>query len=245
MTHLRPAPASGPAKKALGHRGLLSLTRRVAALLAALSLPALVLGGCAWLSVADGLDAQATQMMRQSFHAEGPAGMDRIEQDAFNAACSQAAGQPLASADDERLRAQAIQSIRQPSDGVFLGDWREGERIAQSGRGLTWTDRTSDPAANGGGCYNCHRISPAELSYGTLGPSLYHYGRDRSVIDPASPQAGPVVQYTWAKLWNAKAFNACSAMPRFGAKGLLDERQIKHLMALLLDPDSPVNRDLP
>jgi sulfur-oxidizing protein SoxX len=30
-------------------------------------------------------------------------------------------------------------------------------------------------------------------------------------------------------------------MPRFGHKGILDPQQIKHLMALLLDPGSPVN----
>jgi len=31
-------------------------------------------------------------------------------------------------------------------------------------------------------------------------------------------------------------------MPRFGHAKVLDENQIRHLMALLLDPASPVNR---
>ena len=31
-------------------------------------------------------------------------------------------------------------------------------------------------------------------------------------------------------------------MPRFGHKGLLNEEQIRHVMALLLDPKSPVNQ---
>ena len=31
-------------------------------------------------------------------------------------------------------------------------------------------------------------------------------------------------------------------MPRFGHAGLLDEDQIRDLMALLLDPKSPVNQ---
>ncbi|HEU5297155.1 MAG TPA: sulfur oxidation c-type cytochrome SoxX, partial [Burkholderiaceae bacterium] len=35
---------------------------------------------------------------------------------------------------------------------------------------------------------------------------------------------------------------ACSNMPRFGHMGLLDEDQLRHLMALLLDPASPVNQ---
>ena len=44
------------------------------------------------------------------------------------------------------------------------------------------------------------------------------------------------------KLWNAKAYNACSDMPRFGHAGILNEQQIRDVMALLLDPQSPVNK---
>jgi L-cysteine S-thiosulfotransferase len=62
------------------------------------------------------------------------------------------------------------------------------------------------------------------------------------VQDPLSPASAPIVQYTWGKLWNSKAYSACSNMPRFGHKGLLDETQIRHVMALLLDPKSPVNQ---
>ena len=31
-------------------------------------------------------------------------------------------------------------------------------------------------------------------------------------------------------------------MPRFGHAGMLDETQLKNIMALLLDPKSPVNQ---
>jgi sulfur-oxidizing protein SoxX len=31
-------------------------------------------------------------------------------------------------------------------------------------------------------------------------------------------------------------------MPRAGHKGILTEQQLKHVMALLLDPKSPVNQ---
>ena len=105
---------------------------------------------------------------------------------------------------------------------------------------MTW----SDPAgsSNGGNCYNCHKISEAEISHGTLGPSLYNYGKLRGVKDPADPVSAPIVQYTWGKLYNAKAYNACSGMPRFGHAKLLSEKQLQDLMALLLDPQSPVNQ---
>ena len=62
------------------------------------------------------------------------------------------------------------------------------------------------------------------------------------VKDAASPASKPIVEYTWGKIWNAKAYNACSNMPRSGHMGNLSETQIKHIMALLLDPASPVNK---
>jgi len=47
---------------------------------------------------------------------------------------------------------------------------------------------------------------------------------------------------TYAGIYNSKSFNLCSEMPRFGHIGALDEKQIKNLVALLLDPESPVNK---
>ena len=88
---------------------------------------------------------------------------------------------------------------------------------------------------NGGNCYNCHQLSPKEISYGTIGPSLYQYGKLRGDTEE-------VRRTTWAKIWNSKASNACSNMPRAGHMGIITEKQIKDLMALLLDPKSPVNQ---
>ena len=206
-----------------------------------LALGTVALAGCAAAPTAPDHDALAAKMMRESFRSEGIAQVERLQQDAANAACSQALGAKL---DDERANAltqAAMKTVRYPADGRFLGDWREGEKLAQNGRGMTWTDKSAAPEANGGNCYNCHQISKAEISFGTIGPSLYQYGRLRGVADPAAPAARTVVEYTWAKIWNPRATNACSEMPRFGHAGLLNEQQIRHLMALLLDPQSPVN----
>ncbi|HQR77850.1 MAG TPA: sulfur oxidation c-type cytochrome SoxX, partial [Burkholderiaceae bacterium] len=46
----------------------------------------------------------------------------------------------------------------------------------------------------------------------------------------------------WGKIWNTHAFNLCSQMPRYGDAGILSEAQIRDVMALLLDPNSPVNK---
>jgi len=210
--------------------------------LLALVCSAWLLAGCTTLLSGGVDDARVAKMMDTSFRPEGIAGLDRLQQDAANAACSAAQdGSPPAEV-VEAIQRDALQSVKMPADGKFLGDWREGEKLAQNGRGMTWSDKSALPRDNGGNCLNCHQVTREEVAYGTLGPSLYHYGRDRGVTDPNSPTAQPIIAYTWTKIYNAKSYNACSGMPRFGHKGLLDEAQIKDLMALLLDPNSPVNR---
>lgn len=208
-----------------------------------LSVAALLsMAGCALLQPGPNYAELVKQMMDGSFRNEGIANTDRLTQDQANAACSEAQGANPPDAVVEAIQQAALKSVRMPSDGKFTGDWREGEKLAQNGRGMTWTDKTALPKDNGGNCLNCHQVTKEELSYGTLGPSLYHYGKDRGVLDPESPEARPIVEYTWTKIYNAKSYNACSGMPRFGHAGLLDEKQMKDLMALLLDPKSPVNR---
>jgi len=188
------------------------------------------------------LDKLTKDIVARSFRAEGQAQLDRVNPDEDNLLCAQAdlTGATI----DEKLataiEARNMQTIKPPADGKYLGDFKEGEKIAQSGSGKTWTDKAD--AANGGNCYNCHQISKEELSYGTLGPSLYNYGKMRGVANPSSPESKPIVEYTWGKINNPRAYNACSSMPRFGHKGVLTEMQIKHVMALLLDPASPVNK---
>jgi sulfur-oxidizing protein SoxX len=201
-----------------------------------------VLAGCAVLSPSSALDARLDEMMKTSFRDEGIAGIDRLRQDPANDACSDALGKDLSADLAKKLEAEGMKTIKAPTDGRYLGDWKRGEVLAQSGRGMTWTDKSADTSANGGNCYNCHQLSKEEISYGTIGPSLYNYGKLRGVTDPSSPAAKPMIEYTWGKLWNTRAYNACSNMPRFGHAGLLSEAQLKDLMALLLDPQSPVNR---
>ncbi len=199
-----------------------------------------MLAACATLPSSAELDQQALAMMKSSFRDQGIAKVDRLEQDLGQSACS--SDKPPTEAVAKQVEQQAMASIKPPSDGRYLGDWKEGERIAQNGRGMTWTDVTIATSSNGGNCYNCHAIDKKEISFGTIGPSLYQFGKLRGVTNPDDPAAKPMLEYTWGKLWNSKAYAACSNMPRFGHAKLLDEEQLKHLMALLLDPKSPVNQ---
>ena len=78
-------------------------------------------------------------------------------------------------------------------------------------------------------------LTQAEISYGTIGPSLFQFGKTRGYTEEMR-------KYVYAKVYNSEAFNACSNMPRFGHNGILTEQQMKDLTALLLDPASPVNQ---
>jgi len=209
-------------------------------IIGSLILGALLAAGCATLPSSQELDQQAQAAIKASFRDEGIAKVERINQDLGQAACSsdKAPTEDVA----KRVEAEALATIRPPAGGRYLGNWREGEKLAQNGRGMTWSDASASPKSNGGNCYNCHQIDQAEISFGTIGPSLWNYGKLRGVKDPADPASAAIVQYTWGKLWNSKAYAACSNMPRFGHAKLLDEDQIRDIMALLLDPASPVNR---
>ena len=203
---------------------------------------AIVVAGCASLPDGATLDQMTQNAVKVGFRDQGIVKASVLDTDETNRACSAAdvAGKPLDEALASALQEQNLKSIRWPADGKYLGDWKEGEKLAQSGRGLTWTDDAK--TANGGNCYNCHQIDKKEISYGTIGPSLYNYGKQRGVVDPDSEASKPIVQYTWGKIWNSKAYNACSNMPRAGHTGILNENQVRHIVALLLDPKSPVNQ---
>ena len=103
-------------------------------------------------------------------------------------------------------------TIRYPVDGKYLmGNWKEGEKIAAHGRGghIGFIQPDAPMTPRGGNCYACHQLAPKEIAYGTIGPSLQHFGKLRGNSDD-------IVKYAYDKIYNSNAFNACSNMPRFG-----------------------------
>jgi L-cysteine S-thiosulfotransferase len=203
---------------------------------------ALLAVGCASAPSVVDLNALTQQIVKASFRDQGIVKASILNTDETNQACSEAdaSGKPLDEKTAKRIEEINMKAIKWPSDGKFIGDWKEGEKIAQNGRGLTFTD--DEKTVNGGNCYNCHKIDEKEISYGTIGPSLHNYGKIRGITDPNSASARPIVEYTWGKIWNSKAYNACSNMPRAGHSGILTEAQVRHVVGLLLDPKSPVNK---
>jgi len=180
-------------------------------------------------------DADVRQMIESSFTSKGPATVEGVlNQDATQKACSQYPDRTkVPAAVATKVEAAELKQVKYPADNNWIGDWKEGEKIAQNGRGMQFTDTVG--GTNGGNCYACHQLTKAEISFGNIGPSLYNYGKLRG-------NSQEVVRYTWGKIWDSNAFSACSNMPRFGHKGILTEQQIRDVMALLLDPASPVNQ---
>jgi sulfur-oxidizing protein SoxX len=192
---------------------------------------AIALAGCATTKDEGAYRAEADAVIKRDFHARGIATMERVNQDELQRICTQYRDSPPFEV-QKRLEEAQLATIKLPADGKFMGDWKNGARIAESGRGMTWSDKAGN---NGGSCYNCHQLSPQQASFGTMGPSLLNFGKVRGY-------GADTQKYAYQKIYNSKAFNTCSSMPRFGNSGTLTEQQIKDLVAYLVDPASPVNR---
>ena len=156
----------------------------------------------------------------------------RVAQDEAQRLCTETRNTPKA-ADGEKLVARELATIVYPEDGNVMGDWKKGEKVAQTGTGGQFSD--GPDTVKGGNCYACHQMAKSELSYGTLGPSLQGYGKLKS-FDAAANKAA------YAKIYNAQSLLACSNMPRFGFHKFLSIEQIKDVTAYLMSPESPVNK---
>ena len=205
-------------------------------LVALASFSAVALAGCA--AVRTGADeaairAKAIDAMKTSFKEKGQAKLDRLNQDETQALCSVYTGHELPKDVAAKIERANMATIKWPADGKLVGDWKQGEKIAQEGRGFQYSDNPKGPS--GANCYACHQLTRQEISYGTIGPSLYNFGKIRGFNDETR-------RYAWGKISNSQAYNACSNMPRFGHNGILSEQQVRDVVALLVDPASPVNQ---
>ena len=205
-------------------------------LIALASFSAVTLAGCAAMRTgADeaAIRAKAIDAMKTSFKEKGQAKLDRLNQDETQALCSQYAGKELPKDVAATIEKSNLASIRYPQDGKLVGDWKRGERIAQDGRGFQYSDDPKGPV--GANCYACHQLTKQEISFGTMGPSLYNFGKLRGYTDEMR-------RYAWGKVYNSQAYSACTNMPRFGHAKILNEQQMRDVVALLIEPAPPVNQ---
>jgi sulfur-oxidizing protein SoxX len=181
----------------------LKLNKRKILSLAGLGIACASLLGCAALMAPpEPTQAEIKALLLASFKDNGQAKLDRLNQSELQEACSTYAQDIAKLPGDLRSKLQddALNAVKYPADGKYLGDWKEGEKVAQTGVGLQFSDKAGSPA--GGNCYACHQLDPKEISYGNIGPSLYNYGKLRG-------NSEDILKYTWAKVWNSHAYNAC------------------------------------
>src|SRR5258708_24211684 len=117
--------------------------------------------------------------MKASFRGAGRAKLDRLDQEEVQRLCSRYVGDkgmPKDVAEKIEKGQQAL--VKYPADGKYLGDWRNGQRIAQSGVGKQYSDDPAQPAR--GNCYACHQPSASDAAFATIGPPLHHYGNTRA-----------------------------------------------------------------
>jgi L-cysteine S-thiosulfotransferase len=170
--------------------------------------------------------------LKATFGKAPPEWQARIEPDETLKLCNQYRNN-VPPAEAGKIVTRELAKVAYPADGKLLGDWKEGAKIANNGRGGQFSDEPGTVA--GGNCYACHQMEKTELSYGTLGPSLTAYGKDRNY-------AADAIKNAFTKIYDSQAVLACTNMPRFGANKVLTEKQITDLVALLFDPESPVNK---
>jgi sulfur-oxidizing protein SoxX len=170
--------------------------------------------------------------VKRTWKAPAEGWQSRIDQDETQKVCSETRNEPNA-AQSNAILAREKANIVFPADGKVLGDWKKGERVANTGTGGQFSDRPD--TYRGGNCYACHQMAAKELSFGTLGPSLLEYGKNRKFKPEEAKEA-------YAKIYNAQSVQPCSNMPRFGVHKFLSEEQMKDVTAYLFDPESPVNK---
>jgi len=205
-------------------------------MLSAASLTALALAAAAPVVAQDrpakAAPALVETYLNATFGKASAEWQERIKPDPSLAACNLHHNDVPANVASEIMKREQARVVY-PADGKFLGSWKEGYKVANNGRGGQFSDPPGTVA--GGNCFACHQLDPKEVSYGTLGPSLAAYGKDRKYDAEAIKDA-------YTKIYNSQAAVPCSNMPRFGTNKVLSEQQIKDVMAYLFDPESPVNK---
>jgi sulfur-oxidizing protein SoxX len=190
--------------------------------------------GCAANKPEKDYRAEMLKMLKLDFKSKGSVYVEKFsQQDDVQKFCSSLEGKEATIVELAEVRKSQLETVKYPANGEYLGNWKAGNEIAANGKGGQFSDAVG--TVSGGNCFGCHQITKEEIAYGTIGPSLYQYRKLHGYSED-------VYKYTWAKIYNAQASIACSSMPRFGHNGILDEQQIKDVIALLLAPDSPVNQ---
>ena len=151
-------------------------------------------------------------------------------------------------------RCSSARPTEQPAEGGRRGDPAARDRRQSSIRPTTISGRLEE--GRGAGAVRLrpalHRLSAAPRERRQLlrlppadeaGGQLRH-ARPEPARNTAScaTSSEAEAKAAYEKIYNSHATFPCSTMPRFGANKVLTIEQIKDAVALLMSPDSPVNK---
>lgn len=194
-----------------------------------------VAAGCATYPDEATTRQMAEKMVFEAFSAS-PEHMKRLQQDRSQQICSKIGDAKLTESEAAEVVRLARASMKYPASGKLVGDWKTGDKLAHNGAGdRIRNGKVEKRKENGALCQNCHALAPGEINVGNVGPPLTGYGKARG-------NSEAVAKYTYEKIYNAWAVYPCSNMPRLGATGHLTPEQITHMVAFLIDPQSPINK---
>ena len=195
----------------------------------------LLVAGCATYPDQTTTRQMAEKMVFEAFSGS-PAHLKRLEQDHSQQICSKVGDAKLSQDEAAEVVSLARESIKYPASGQIVGNWKTGDMLAHDGSGDRIRDgKTENRKENGALCQNCHALAPGEINVGNVGPALTGYGKQRG-------NSEAIAKYTYDNIYNAWVYFPCSNMPRLGATGHLTPEQVAHMVAYLIDPQSPINK---
>ena len=183
------------------------------------------------------VDAAYNAMIESSFDKKKNVGYENIIPDEAQKTCSKYKNNPPQDVVLKMIE-DAKKTIVYPANGKFIGDWKNGEVLANIGKGghVGYTNPEKPDAKKGGNCYACHTLDTKEVAAGTMGISLTNYGKDRKDAQQET------AKFVYERIYNAYAYTPCSSMPRFGLHKWVTPEEIADMVAYVVDLNSPVNK---
>ena len=180
--------------------------------------------------------AKAVAMMKASFKEHGQAKLDRLDQDEVQRICSECHGDTVIPKDvAARLEKAQQAAIKYPADDKYMGDWKAG-RAHRADRRRHAVQRRSDASPTGGNCYACHQLSQG-------GAVLRHHRAEPVQLRQAARlHAGHAEVRLRQGLQLRRRSRRAPTCRASATAGILTEKQIQDVVALLMDPESPVNK---
>lgn len=110
--------------------------------------------GCSGTAQEKDYRAEMLKLIESDFKSKGPVNVEQyMQQDDVQKFCSSLEGQKATLEELSKIRDSQLKTVKYPTDGNYLGDWKVGNEIANNGKGGQFSDAVG--TVSGGNCYGC------------------------------------------------------------------------------------------